>query len=126
MTGRGAVRPMCFHVTEPARGVPFARQRSICFEEWRRMWFFLRNAATPEMKLFMARLSSRPNRAVFWIVPCALAMSVWFWWSCRKNPETHFLPGHRSAEWILYSNPPDVGLYRVAESSAEFRRDFIL
>ena len=74
----------------------------------------------------MARLSSRPGRAIFCFVSGVLAVCGWFWWICRENPKTHFLPARAAAEWIVYPNPPDVNPYRIAESSAEFRRDFSL
>src|SRR5580765_8549513 len=90
------------------------------------MWFFPGNAAMPEMKQCMATLFSHRRRMVFWIVPCVLVLMGWFWWSCLKNPETHFLPSRGPAEWIVYPNAPDVSPYRIAESSAEFRRDFIV
>src|SRR5262245_1256594 len=55
-----------------------------------------------------------------------VAISGWLWWTCRKNPETNFLPRRSPAEWIVYPNPPDAGMHRIAESKAEFRRDFVL
>src|SRR5436190_19205023 len=55
-----------------------------------------------------------------------IALDGWLWWACRQNAETHFLPKRGPAEWIVYPNPPDAGLHRIAESSAEFRRDFVI
>jgi tetratricopeptide (TPR) repeat protein len=53
--------------------------------------------------------SSNGQRCAFWIViVAALGALAGLWWRSTRSADLNFLPGWASAEWIVYSTPPDV------------------